>query len=186
MSTPISWIRLERYHLGESDSTERARIEASLTDCAISRERLAQIQQDARPLPALPTAPVRRWSPAWGGLALAAALLLAVLVPRGNTPKGGDVAITLVRERAGSVTVAPESYRDGDRISIRLTCPSGSPTVTVVVSQGEQRHTPIPEQSVVCGNQVPLSGAFRATGPGDLMVCVTAGGREACEGLVLE
>ncbi|MFT5685816.1 MAG: hypothetical protein ACI8RZ_006770 [Myxococcota bacterium] len=185
MTTPISWIRLERYHLGEIDVAERGRIETELGDCKTSRGRLAQIQQDDRPMPALPhVAPRRRRSLVWGGLALAAAVMLAVLVPRGNTTKGGDVSLTLVRERAGSIAIAPATYRDGDRISLRLTCASGSPTISVTVQQGAALYTPIPDQTIRCGNQIPISGTFAVTAPGDLRICVATDAVEVCEDLM--
>ena len=184
MSTPISWIRLEQYHLGEVDFAERTRIEEAMTDCTTSRERLSQIAQDTRPLPEVPVVlPQRRWSTAWGGLALAAAALLAVLIPQGNTTKGGDLSLTLVRERDGVVAVAPEDFQDGDRFSIRLTCPEGTPTVTVQITQDGDRYTPYPEQRLTCGNQVPLPGAFVVSGTDDITVCVEVDREQICEEL---
>ena len=54
---PVSWLRLERYHLGELDGAERAQIEAHLAGCAACTEALASLaQDDAVALPPLPVA----------------------------------------------------------------------------------------------------------------------------------
>jgi len=112
---PVSWLRLERYHLGELAGAEAARLQAHLADCADCRAILDQIEGDERALPPLPEVlpevlprpamlppavpaqvpqePVgrrsRRWP--WVVLALAAAALVSVrLPPRGAGPGEGE------------------------------------------------------------------------------------------------
>src|SRR5580692_1245322 len=115
---PISWLRLERYHLGELAPDERARIEAHLATCPACKACLGRIEEDdAVALPPLPAMPVRRVArirrpvpigAAVGTLAAAAAVVLAV---RGSHPtdgergglssarvKGDGMALSLVRD----------------------------------------------------------------------------------------
>lgn len=51
--TPISWLRLERLALGESEPEEVRAIETHLAICESCRTRHAQIAADTRPMPAL-------------------------------------------------------------------------------------------------------------------------------------
>ena len=88
--------------------------------------------------------------------------------------------ITLVRERAGSIVTNPDGYRDGDRFSIRVTCPAGETDITVAITQQGETYSPYPPQRIQCGNQVPLPGAFTVTGPGDVQVCAAVDGEQVC------
>ena len=55
--TPVSWLRLERYHLGEIRGRERAVVAEHLAACPACAACLARIEQDdAVALPALPVA----------------------------------------------------------------------------------------------------------------------------------
>ncbi|MCA9667644.1 MAG: zf-HC2 domain-containing protein [Myxococcales bacterium] len=47
VETPVSWLRLERYHLGELDGAERARVETHLERCPVCRDCLAAIVREA-------------------------------------------------------------------------------------------------------------------------------------------
>ncbi|MBM4321484.1 MAG: hypothetical protein FJ125_16460, partial [Deltaproteobacteria bacterium] len=104
---PLSWLRLERYHLGELDAGERRDIGEHLALCPACRACLERITGDRRELPPLPLpltrsgpAGVRAWSVqparvpllswprrlAWasglaGGALAAAALALLLLLP---------------------------------------------------------------------------------------------------------
>ena len=190
--SPISWLRLERYHLGEAGADERRHIEARLADCETTRARLDQIRADHRPMPALPSpAPAAatpsssRWwlTAAPPVLALAAAVLLFVLPPR-TTPEadippsriltrgGEEIAIGLTRLRGGQADASPEGFLPGDRFSVRLTCPPGERSWGVAVFQGGERYTPLASgQAVTCGNNVSLPGAFALDGEEDVLVC---------------
>jgi hypothetical protein len=91
---PISWLRLERYHLGELTPPERADVARHLGSCAACAACIARIEEDAAlPLPPLaPPAPettrrrgrVRQASRAilTAGVLAAAAALLLVVGPR--------------------------------------------------------------------------------------------------------
>jgi hypothetical protein len=197
---PVSWLRLERYALGELGSDERAEIVAHLVDCARCRACADQIERDARELPPLPAAvagvprrasvpapaPKRRFGWLGGGgvltLATAAAVFaFAVLRPRDEprlearriAVKGGEVTIDLVRERNGSTAWEPTSFATGDRFKLLLTCPPPLHLhADLVVLQADGPAFPGPPISIACGNRVPVLPAFRITGPGAATVCV--------------
>lgn len=125
------------------------------------------------------------------GPALAAALLLLVLWPRETshiTPphrqtwparvaiKGGDLALALVRERAGVTTRDPTSFRDGDRFKALVTAPLGSQLgAELVVLQGGERYLPLPRVGQLQGRNLEvLDGAFALDGAGPVDVCLLA------------
>jgi Putative zinc-finger len=199
-SEPISWLRLERYHLGDIRGDERAEIEKHLAACPACAACLERIEQDeAVALPALPVrAPAKVVRMRWpvqavalvGTLAAAAAVLLAI---RGAHPvdgehptlpgtrvKGDAFAFTLVRDDAGRVAGTEGTYREHDRFKAIVTCPPGAGgAFDVVVYDASGVSFPLePAGAVACGNEVPLPGAFRLTGPGDETVCLvwSAGG----------
>lgn len=189
---PVSWLLLERYQLGEVSAAERARVAAHVDACPACRADLDGLASDDRPLPPLPeVAPARtRWPLAWAGLAAAAAaiiLLVALWAPwrpvggAGIPPariqvKGGELALTLIRERDGATSENPSRYLDGDRFRIELTCPPGELHWDVVVFQADQAHFPYsPRGPTACGNRVGLPGAFRLTGSGPVTVCALVG-----------
>lgn len=88
--------------------------------------------------------------------------------------KGGDVAIGLIRERAGALSYEPGDYAPGDRFKVVITCPVQTPLFgDVVVYQGEDAEFPLPANSPLpCGNRVALSGAFTLTGDAPAEVCL--------------
>lgn len=184
MTHPISWLRMERYHLGELAGEELAAVEGHLAECDECRSMLAELEGDERPLPTLAVEPVvvrgpaRWWASAGLLLAMAAAALLLVrppelppaeLPPAEVAVKGGPLAIELVRERAGLITERPDAYADGDRIQVRVTCPSG--TAEVAVLQGRDLAWPL--EPVACGNRV-VAGAVLLTGGQDTAVCAVS------------
>jgi len=131
---------------------------------------------------------------AWGGTALAAAaaLLLALWPSAGEERRfgpdtvrvrGGEVSLTLVRERDGAIAENPEAFRTDDRFKVLLTCPPGHPgPFAVWVVQGTDVALALREsRGARCGNRVPLPGAFRITDPVEATVCV-AWGPEATGG----
>jgi len=150
--TPVSWLRLERYALGELAGGERGEIAAHLAGCARCRACADRIAADAQrkfaPLPTVGAArspapaPALSWRerlrrawPGWryalvAGAATAFALTFA-LRPR-EPPrergarlvavKGGDVTVELVRERDGSIAWESTAFARGDRFELLLTC----------------------------------------------------------------
>jgi hypothetical protein len=192
--TPVSWLRLERYALGELDEGERADIAAHLATCARCRACALQLAGDAAralpPLPAMAARAVPRarawfWRPRFA-LALVTGLALGVGVwllrpgqpttvdgARVVAVKGGDVAVELVRERAGSIAWEPTSFASGDRFKLLLTC---APPLTVhadiVVVQNDGPAFVGEPAQVACGNRVPVPTPFRITGAGAARVCV--------------
>ncbi|HVZ73798.1 MAG TPA: zf-HC2 domain-containing protein [Polyangia bacterium] len=187
--TPVSWLRLERYALGELDSRERAEIATHLEACGRCRACADQIAADTRELPPLPAvaapAPRRRFAWRWPALAAVAAVAVVVVfvrrpaelpMPSGArvvAVKGGDVGVELVRERAGSVAWEPTSFAGGDRLKLLVTCPAPMRVFAdVVVLQSDGVAFPGEPTVVACGNRVPVPPAFRITGAGGATVCV--------------
>jgi len=184
----ISWLRLERLHLGELSEVEQGPVQAHVDGCPVCQEALSGIRADARRLPALPVAlPVPSATPWWRrawlpALAMAAAAMVVVAIPTepetaGEVErvvervsyKGGELAIALVREDGSRAGV----YRDGDRFQVRLTCPPGEREWAVVVSQeGEEVRPLVNAGPLSCGNEV-VAGTFAITGPGEAVVCAT-------------
>ncbi|HOX43420.1 MAG TPA: zf-HC2 domain-containing protein [Myxococcota bacterium] len=200
---PISWLALERYQLDELGAEARSAVEAHLAACPACRGCLERIRADGElalpplPLPAQPARPAPRlawlrWAvPALGALAAACLLWLApwavtTLVPdelpgprvalEGGALglKGGELALDLVRERAGAIDPQPAGFAPGDRFRALVTCPPpAQPYVELVVYQDAQASFPgSAGQRLACGNQVALPGAFRLTGAGEAHVCV--------------
>lgn len=170
---PVSWLRLERYYLGELPKEEAEAVERAIAADPETRECFESIERPVRlnprpelplraelPAPESPLATRRRLrdtleSP-WPTLVLAAAAALFLYVsirpatqPDGAPParfhvKGGDVAIELVRERHGVVTQNPVSFADGDRFKVMLTCPpSMTDMFEVFVIQGQDVSRPL-------------------------------------------
>jgi len=192
---PVSWLRLERFHLGEIQGAERAQIEEHLVACAACAACLASIVADeAHALPplALPKRvrrgtlsflPVRA-AAALGGLAAAAAVILSLRT--GDHPgasrrsgvesrtKGDAIAFSLVRQDDERVPGPEGIYRDGDRFKAIVTCPPGANLAfdVVVYDPGGASFPLGAAPAFACGNDVPLAGAFRLTGATDETVCL--------------
>jgi hypothetical protein len=130
----------------------------------------------------VPLVPRRRWG-VWGAGLMAAAAALAVvflppqpesaLPPATTTWKGGELSLVVDRSRDGSVEEDVDTFRDGDTLQLRLTCPPGERAWSAVVFQGEETARPLPDDtSLQCGNAVRLPGAFTVTGAETVEVCV--------------
>jgi hypothetical protein len=191
---PISWLRLERYRLQELAADQRGEVDQHLAACEACRACLAHVAGEIA-LPPLPVGRARRrarlrWIASGGALAAAAAAVLLVLRPaspglepprRTLTIKGGELAIGLVRERAGSIAHEPASFAQGDRFKVVLTCPPDlRPHVDVVVFQAGEAYFPLPRAHLAqCGNAVALPGAFALDGAVEAVVCAVISEREA-------
>lgn len=186
VGVPVSWLRLERFHLGELAGSERDSVARHLDECEACAACLRSIEEDRRELPPLPgrrprVSWLRRGAAVGGALALAAALVLGIgrrpSVPRsdlGARTKGSEVALTLVRESEGALVEAGGAYRDGDRFKALVTCPSGMQASfdLVVFERGEPSFPLEPRGTLPCGNDVALPGAFRLTGAEPMTVCL--------------
>lgn len=147
-----------------------------------------QLVDDRPPQPELEASlerPPRRWG-ALAGFALAAAAALAIVLlpdldtarlPHATTRyKGADLALRIDRARGEQVARGVETFADGDRLSLRLTCAPGARTWTAAVFQDGARFAPLGDGGTLdCGNDTPLPGAFAADG-GALEVCVAVDG----------
>jgi hypothetical protein len=195
---PISWLRLERYHLGEGDAAERASVAEHLAACGACAACLARIEADGAvavpPLAAperaqpAPSARGRRVALLTGGLALAAAVALLVasrpkprdgdvpgdVPPTGSRVKGDGVAFALVRDDSERIVEAGGAFHDGDRFKALVTCPPAmTASFDLVVYDATGAAFPLaPAAGVACGNDVALPGAFRLTGSSDETVCL--------------
>ena len=181
ISEPISWLRLEQFALAGGDAKIKEHVDA----CPACRHCLDEIQRDVVALPVLDVpAKRRRWwriaLPAFGALA-AAALILLLLRPRPERPENavtikgkGEVIIDVVRERAGTIRDDVRTFRAGDRWKVIVTCaPSHEVALDVAVHEtGAARPDhPLAPAKLVCGNRIPLPGAFSLTGDKTHRVC---------------
>ncbi|MEY4581817.1 MAG: hypothetical protein RL701_6520 [Pseudomonadota bacterium] len=193
---PVSWLKLERYGLGELSEHEALQVAKHLQQCPVCGACYAQIEADAArvvaPLPAARSAPRRTRT----GLALPARQLAVVgsllsaalgawlaLGPDMEPParrnmtgtKGGELALELVRVgRAGS-SLEPGHFVPGDRFKVLFSCPpSRAGAVRVRVFQGDDVFEPLPPHQLEnCGNRRNLPGAFALDGSDRVSVCVT-------------
>ncbi|HKP56653.1 MAG TPA: hypothetical protein VJV78_08035 [Polyangiales bacterium] len=192
---PISYLRLERYLQGDVQPAERERVAGHLEQCQICREcfevmRSEQIELAPLPVP-LPATRVRRpwagrvWPQLTAAAALAATVLLVILA-RGPEPspprlppahvrvKGGELALQLVREHAGTIAADATRFSAGDRFQVRVSCPP--PAVVhwdvLVLQAGEIFFPFTPSSQLQCANGVTLPGAFVLDGREPANVCV--------------
>ncbi len=190
---PISWLRIERYVLGELPEGEAHDVRDHLGACPVCRACAddARLPRAMPKLPALtprPRAPKpspwpRRVALVTSTLAAAAAVVFAVW-PRGQGDpvaprpdirvRGGDVALVVLREHLGEVVENPEVFGAPDRFRVAITCPPGHDThARVFVVQGDEAALALETGADFrCGNRVALDGAFRITGGGEAHVCV--------------
>ena len=192
---PISWLALEQFALGEAGG-RAAEVERHLASCPACRACLDSIQRGPAALPPLDEVTLaaarrrarQRRLVRGAGLAavaaVAAALLLVVGPDRQRGELGGvkgDAAVlSLVRERAGTITHDPASYRAGDRFKLLVTCAEpGEVTARIEVRQGAEVFAPLPAAALRCGNRVPLPGALSLTGGGPAAICVSLDGGPA-------
>jgi hypothetical protein len=194
ISEPVSWLRLERCALGELHGDAASTVAAHVASCPACRGSLAQIEGDAVALPRLPEMPERRrwWSwprLAWAGGLLATAVVLAIVLVgrRGAGPevaerhvrvKGGELTLSVVRERNGAVDLDATTFRTTDRLKLRITCTPAAVGVALhadtVVFQGGASF-PVPPAQLSCGNDVTLPGAFRVTDAAPATLCLAIG-----------
>jgi anti-sigma factor RsiW len=190
---PVSWLRIERYHLGEVQEGERRLIAEHLGSCEACAACLALIErEDATPLPAIALpAPKRaarthrsaRMAVSLGALAAAAMLVIALRDARQESVqrlsgesrlKGDAVAFSLVRDDGERFAGATGVYGDKDRFKAVVTCPPGASLAfdLVVYDDGGAAFPIPPAPELACGNDVPVPGAFRLTGSAEERVCV--------------
>ena len=88
--------------------------------------------------------------------------------------KGGELTISLVRDRDGAIKHNPEVFISGDHFKVLVTCPPGEELYwDLVVIQNDEHYFPLGPAAVLnCGNRVGLPGAFTLSGPGDAIVCL--------------
>jgi hypothetical protein len=188
---PVSWMRLERYGLGELPAAELATIREHLAACPACGECFARIEL-GRELPALP--PLAAGSPRarpraewWGWLAVASAAAVALLLVARTQPdvalpgshlrapaKGGDFAIELVRIDAQNQLRDATHFTPSDRFKVLLTCPAPwLGHADLVVYQDGRAFFPLAPQLIEsCGNRRALAGAFQLDGASPASVCV--------------
>lgn len=135
-----------------------------------------------------------RWwwaAAAAAGLAAIAAIVLIVRVPRPGPSGGlgavavkgvGEVALELVRERAGAIRSGATTYAHGDRWKVIVTCPPAvSVRVEITVSDGATVDRPLAPAQILCGNGVVIPGAFAITGIATHRVCASVSATQGAE-----
>ncbi|MCE9575578.1 MAG: hypothetical protein K8W52_20675, partial [Deltaproteobacteria bacterium] len=159
------------------------------------------IREDAVALPALPAIapaiavarPAWRWWLGGGALALAAAALALVVLPREpqrDPARGAQVAVkgagvvvvSAVRDRDGAIAFDPSGFRTSDRWKLRVTCAPGAAVWAdaVVLTDGDPAPAfPLAAQRIACGNQIVLAGAFRLTDAAPSRLCVALASADA-------
>lgn len=196
-STPISWLLLERHHLGELDANEALAVATHVRGCSPCQALFDRIAADDRALPPLELAPPRvhraqpkgpwyatraRTTAIAAGLALAAGVVLTIgrnraiedaPVPIARS-KGNDISLTLVREDEGVVAETGGVYRDGERFKALMSCAPGTKASfdLAVFERGEVSFPLAAPSELECGNAVPFAGAFRVTGRERMIVCL--------------
>jgi len=189
---PISWLRLERYALGDAD----AAVTSHLATCAACRGCLDELRGDLVALPTL-AVPARRaralrwWQIAVPALA-AAALAVALVRPRPHAAGGptrlagvkgvGDVVLGLVRDRGGAIRDDVATFAPGDRWKVVVTCATADGAwidVAVLEAGAVLPDRPLAPAHVACGNAVPVPGAFELTGGKPNRICVRVGAEAA-------
>lgn len=176
-NTPVSWLELERYVLGESLIEDAVR--EHLAECDACTQVSSAIAADERTMPALvipsPVQPTRAWWK-WAAVLVPVALLLVFWRSPGrggqssSGVKGDSLSLTLIRERSG-VLLAPTHHAPNDRFKAQVTCAPGMRMVDLVVRQDGALNLPIPTSLVDCGNATSMPGAFTLEG-GVAEVCI--------------
>ncbi|MFN3197989.1 MAG: hypothetical protein ACE366_06160 [Bradymonadia bacterium] len=182
MHEPISWLTLERYHLGELDPSEATALQAKIEVDPTLAARLAQIEAGTslKPLP-VQNAPQPTWTMWKWALPIAAVAAVAVAVLPGKSvvppgyigAKGGEpLSLTLVAQRGDQYVPISHQFTPDDVLKVQVTCaPPDQERVQVVVFQEDGASFPYPEPpEVQCGNAVLLPGAFRID-PAEARVC---------------
>jgi hypothetical protein len=188
--TPISFLVLERYLLGDLDVPKRESVRQHLEGCPACATALGELEHDTRAF-SLPEAPresqllrfTRTMSPfagAGASLALAAATLL-YLRPHEDgeeaslmRSKGAGVVLSLESEDGALEAGTPPAVSPrGSALRAFVTCPANlHVTFQLVVFDDSGASSPIAPASVACGNRVALPGAFRLTGDDTKDICV--------------
>ncbi len=183
---PVSWLKLELFALDARD----AEVASHVAACPVCARCLHEIRADVVALPplaqpGLPQVARRRtWWIAPAMAFAAAAVVVLVLVRRGDEApqredvtrvKGiGDVTLSVVRDRAGTIRMDVRTFAAGDRWKLVVTCSPG-PTAAVwidaaVVDAGAVDY-PLAPARVTCGNGIVVPGAFTITGSRSNLVC---------------
>jgi hypothetical protein len=195
VDSPVSWLRLEQLALGEADAGARAHVDG----CHACRGALATIESDRRQLRPLRLEVIRprrswlRWTGGGALVAAAAAIALFAVIDRGGDDLagsrvaikgGGELVISLVRERGGQTDEDPSSFVDGDRFKVAVTCTEPAQvTLEISVTQSGERFFPLGRRSeIACSNRALVPGAFSVTGRAPITVCVRPdpGSQSAC------
>jgi hypothetical protein len=191
-----SWLVLEQYHLNELPADRQQSVSLHLADCSVCKEHMEYIENYSFPLKPLPAVPdgslysrikdlVAFKTAAWAfaGMTLLMGFVFVYFADNSTAVysrhmqyKGGDFAMTLVRNRGGAISENPEKYLDGDLFSIQVTCPeAGRVSVDVVVFQGDEIFFPLKSGRITCGNRISLPSGFKLSGQRETTVCVVVG-----------
>jgi hypothetical protein len=199
---PISWLRLERYRLGELSDPERDVVAAHLDACPACAACLAEANRPIAMAPLLLPGTASLFSrvrcellgqtPVGTTLRIAFALaaLGLLMLPGGKSNqvahhasrgergiKGGEVTVALARERNGIVEHGATTFAPDDKWKVLVTCPMQQVLFwDLAVVEGDRVTFPLlPAAPIACGNHAPLPGAFRLVADHPVEVCLVWG-----------
>lgn len=199
LASPLSYLLLERYVLGELTNEEAAEVAALLLRSPQDRAVYESILKDPCVLPdiefdvsGLARARTLARTVKRGGLLAACGGTLAAVVACGllwwsrgteifpytgaaSDPvavKGGEVALSILGQWSGA---NPPFRQEGEALKLRVTCPPGTlqHPLVVVRQQGEE-FWPLPAlETFGCGNLRPWPGAFTVSGEAPAELCLS-------------
>ena len=190
----VSWVQMELYHLGELPQKEAAHVAAYLNTTSSPDFMDVYIRNDKRPMPPLQIDALLNSAPSFWSIlkkptmalaAAAVALLFVLFLPdakqteRSRRPatiriKGGDLALSITRNREGLITEQPKTYKDGDLFKVRLTSSAIEPLFAeLFVYQGDEIFFPYDDViEIRSGNRISLPKAIELTGENAVQICV--------------
>ena len=196
IEAPLSRLTLEQYALGELSESHRKAVRTHLETCAACSETFRYIETDARPLPPLRSPEsaqtgvthflARYRAVLVAGAAAALMIAFAFVLRRTPTPeqqdtlvvvKGGDIVLSLVRERDGVLHEAPTEFDEGDRFKLFVSRPGAAETAwELAVFQGTEVYFPLSNtRPLPSGNRIPLPGALALDGTAPADLCLFLG-----------
>ncbi len=199
--TPVSWLLLEQFNLGELSDDKTHDISLHLESCRSCQKSMDSVLNDFNNLKPLPLYSKKESLLSFEFkynrvISLAAIMLITLslfiftprifklkrvqksadtqfILPNASINyKGGELALSITRNRNGITSSNPSGFIDGDRFSVNITCPPGKRSIDIVLFQGNNVYLPLKtEKPVECANNIPLPGGFILTGNQPVTIC---------------
>ncbi len=177
MSHP-TWVELDAHYLRNDSQTVRSHVD-SCEECRAHLERLSEPLEPAAWLTTIKPQPARRHM--FGGLALAGALAVGVMLSPTSTPQirsksAPAVSVFAKRDERVELWDGRSAFRTGD--AIRFEVFSGAMREVAVLSESPNHEVTVLYQGAVEGDLstlLPMSLRFdSASGPGQVVVVMSA------------